>query len=73
MAAFTQADLDAVNAAIIELGVSGVASCTVGGHTVQATDIEKLLKLRSTITQDLASALGSGGMRFRQLVPGGTG
>lgn len=73
MALFTTADRDAVKAALVELAVSGVASVTVGGHTVVAQDPDKLKKLLADIQQDLAAASGTGGMRFRQLVPGGTG
>lgn len=70
---FTTADRDAVKTALIEAAVSGVASCTVGGQTVQARTVDELRRLLEVIQADLAAASATGGMRFAQFVPGGTG
>lgn len=73
MALFTTADRDAVKAALIEAATSGVASCTVQGHSVTGRSVDELKKLLDMIQQDLAAGTALGGMRIRQLVPGGTG
>jgi hypothetical protein len=73
MALFTTADRDAVKAALIEAATSGVASCTVQGHAVTGRTVDELKSLLDYIQQDLASTKNHGGMRFTQLVPGGTG
>lgn len=73
MALFTTADRDAVKAALIEAAVSGVASCTVQGHTVTGRTVKELQELLDYIQSNLAASSTGGGMRIRQLVPGGTG
>lgn len=73
MAIFTTADRDNVKAAIVEAAVSGFASVTVNGQTVQAKSLTELQRLLEVIQQDLASGQPHGGMRVTQFVPGGTG
>jgi hypothetical protein len=73
MALFTTADRDAVKTALIEAATSGVASCTVQGHTVTGRTVDELRSLLDYIQADLASSKPHNGMRFSQLVPGGTG
>ena len=73
MAIFTTADRDAVKAAIVTAAVSGFASVTVNGQTVQSKTLAELQSLLVMIQQDLATANPMGGMRVSQLVPGGCG
>lgn len=73
MAIFSEADRDAVKAAIITAATTGFASVTVAGQTVQSQTIDQLRKLLEVIQQDLANAQPRGGMRVTQLVPGGCG
>ena len=73
MALFTTADRDAVKSAIITAATEGIASVSVAGQSVQSYTPEQLLKLLAVIQQDLASGASHGGMRLRQMVPGGCG
>lgn len=73
LAIFTTTDRDNVKAAIVTAAVSGYASVTVAGQTVQSRSLADLTKLLELIQADLASGTSLGGMRIRQLVPGGTG
>lgn len=73
MALFTTADRDAVKTALIEAVTSGVASVSVAGQSVQSYTLSDLQKLLAYINEDLATAGTHGGMRIRQMVPGGTG
>ncbi len=52
--AFTAADLESVERAIIELGETGVASASIDGLTVTSKSLAELLKLRSEIKSDLS-------------------
>lgn len=74
MALFTTTDRDAVKTALITAATEGVASVSVAGQAVQTYTLDQLQSLLSMIQADLAgTAAGSGGMRTRQLVPGGCG
>ena len=73
MAVFTTADRDAVKAAIVTAAVSGFASVSIAGESVQSQSLEQLYKLLGIIQADLATSQPHGGMRLTQLVPGGCG
>jgi hypothetical protein len=73
MAIFTTADRDAVKAALITAAISGVASVTVGGETVQNQNLKQLQDLLAMIQSDLASSQPRGGMRFVKTIPPGAG
>lgn len=73
--AFSQTDLDNIDAAMVTLAVDGIASVTVGGQTVQAKNLDELRRLREMVAQDVAadSAPAGRGIRLSQLTPGGCG
>lgn len=73
MAAYTQADLDAVTTAIVTATVEGFASVTIGGQTVQKMPLRDLLEVQKAIRADLAADQDHLGLRFTQLVPPGAG
>lgn len=75
MALFTTADRDALKSALITAAIDGVASVSIGGQAVQTYSLDELRKLLQLVASDIAAdnTAGLGGMRVRQLVPGGTG
>lgn len=73
MAIWTTTDRDNVQAAIRTAAISGYASVTIAGETVQAQPLEKLRALLAEIQADLAGEQSLGGLRIKQLKPGGCG
>jgi hypothetical protein len=73
--AWTTADLDAVQTAIREAIVSGVASVSVAGQTVQSYTLKELREMRNEIKGELAMANPNslGGMRTRKTIPPAAG
>jgi len=68
----TQAELDAIEAAIIE-NASGPASVSVSGQTVTARTADDLIKLHNHLTAKKAMDQSHFGLRFTKLVPPGCG
>lgn len=72
--AFTQTDLDNIDSAMVTLAVDGIASVSIDGNSVTVQSPDQLLKLRRMIADTLAGDnISHGGIRTRQLVPGGCG
>lgn len=73
--AFTSADLTAIDSAIVTLATDGIATVTVNGETVTATDPEKLFRLRQQIAQLLAASTADTtfGIRMVKTKPPGAG
>ena len=73
MALFTQADRDAIKAAMVRIATDGIASVTLAGQTTTVKSLDELRRLLEIVQSDIAAETGGGGMRVKQLVPGGTG
>ena len=73
--AFTQTDLDNIDAALVTAAIEGLASVTVAGQSVTNRSLDELRRLRSMIATEIAADAsgGTGGFRLRQLVPPGCG
>ena len=71
--AFSQTDLDNIDAALVRFAVDGFASVTVGGQTTAIKSLDELIRLRKMIADQVASSSPNSGLRIRQLVPGGCG
>ena len=71
--AFTQSDLDLIDAAMVTFAIEGIVSVTVAGQTVTARNLDELRRLRELIAADVTAAGTHGGIRLRQMVPGGCG
>lgn len=54
--AYTQTDLDRINAAL----ASGVLSCVVNGQTVTYRSLREMERIRDTIARDVAQQSGRG-------------
>lgn len=69
--AFTQTDLNSIDAAMVTAAIDGVASVTVGGQTVVSKSLDELRRLREMIVGELSSASGRPGigLRFQQINP----
>jgi hypothetical protein len=75
MALFTEADRDAVKTAMITAATEGIAQVSIGGQSVQAYSLDQLRKILEMMQAEIAAdnTSGTGGMRFRKMVPGSTG
>jgi hypothetical protein len=75
MALFTTADRDAIKTALITAATEGFASVSIGGQTVQTYTLDQLRKILELVQAEIAAdnTSGTGGMRFRKMVPGSTG
>lgn len=74
MALFTTTDRDNIKTALVTAAVNGVASVSVGGQEVQTYSLEQLKSLLAMVLDDLSSDdVSHGGLRLRQLKPGGCG
>lgn len=74
MALFTTADRDAIKTALVTAATEGVASVSVGGQAVQTYSLDQLKNLLAMVLDDLSGdEVTHGGMRIRQLKPGGCG
>jgi len=71
--AFTTTDLDNIDTAMVSFAVNGFASVTVGGQTTAIKSLDELIRLRKMIADQVTATGTHGGLRIRQLVPGGTG
>jgi len=73
--AFTAADLDTIDAALVQVATDGIVTVSVGGQSVTARSVDELLKIRDTITRVLAetSATSTYGLRFSKTIPPGAG
>lgn len=73
--AWTSSDLTIVETAIREAMTAGVVSVSIAGQQVQVYTLKELRDLRAEILAEVAgsNSWGSGGIRTRQIVPGGCG
>lgn len=69
--AFSQTDLDNIDAAMVTAAVSGYASVTVNGQTVASKTLDELRRLRDMVSGQLTSASNRPGLglRFQQIKP----
>ncbi len=74
---FTTEDRDAVKSALLTAVTNGFASVSVANERMDNQSVDELRKLLDYIQLDLSqgttSTSATGGMVFRQLVPGGCG
>jgi hypothetical protein len=71
--AFTASDLTNIETAMVALAVDGIATVTVGGQTVTVKSLDELNRLRQLVADNVSADLTHGGMRLRQMKPGGCG
>jgi hypothetical protein len=73
---YTSADVATLEAAILQAGIDGIASCTVAGQSVTnktADELEKILSLVERRIADSATTGIQGRMRALKTKPQGAG
>ena len=72
--AFSQTDLDNIDAAMVTAAVDGIASVTVAGQSVTSRSLDELRRLRSMVAAEVsADNSDATGFRLKVLKPGGCG
>ena len=71
--AITEADLDALDQAALEIGISGIATVTIAGQTTTVKSLKELREFRNELATQIASETTASGMVTRQLIPPGCG
>ncbi len=71
--ALTAADLDALDAAALQIATDGIASVTIAGQTTQLKSLKELRDFRNEAAQQVASGNSFVGMRTRKTIPPGAG
>lgn len=71
---WTDADVTAVKTALLTAATEGFASVSIAGQSVQSYSLDDLRKILAMMADDVStSEVSHGGMRLRQLKPGGCG
>ena len=68
---YTAADIATIEAAILEAVVTGIASVSIGGQTVQTYSLKQLRELLEFVEQRIASGRPQNFLKVVQTVPPG--
>jgi hypothetical protein len=71
--AITEADLDALDQAALDIAISGIATVTIAGQTTTVKSLKELRDFRNELAGQIASESTASGLVTRQLIPPGCG